>query len=333
MVSVTERGRARLAMDAIPVGAPEDVVILIPVYNDWPSLTSLLGSLDLAIGPWPARILVVNDGSTDPPPEVGSILWSRLVRVDVLELHGNMGHQRAIAIGLAFIQTHLEFRAVVVMDGDGEDRPEDVPRLLDEMAKGGDASAVFAQRTKRSEGLVFRAGYQAYKAIHRPLTGLRVQVGNFSALPRCLISRLVVSSDLWSHYAAAAVRSRAPITLLETSRAPRISGRSKMNAVSLMLHGLSAMAVFGDRIAARLLAGAVALALIAACAVPLASSGVVPGVDLAWDWRMTVVAIGALTQLLATLLVFVFLLLYSRIHAGFIPIRDYETYLQGCWEL
>ena len=80
------------------------------------------------------------------------------------------------------------------MDADGEDNPADVPRLVAELAAQGGRTIVFAQRIRRSEGFVFTFLYQLYRLAHRVLTGIPVQVGNFSIVPCALLDRLVAGS-------------------------------------------------------------------------------------------------------------------------------------------
>ncbi len=104
--------------------------------------------------------------------------------------------ERAIAIGLAYIHNQLACQAVVAMDGDGKDDPRDIDRLLDEFERSDGEAVVFAERARRSEGLLFRAGYLAFRALHRPLTGHGVKFGNFSVLPAKYLKRLSLSSDL-----------------------------------------------------------------------------------------------------------------------------------------
>src|SRR5262249_34330459 len=122
---------------------------------------------------------------------------------------------------------------------------------------------VFAERMKRSESLVFRFFYYLYRHLHFLLTSVRVRVGNFSAIPRQRLESLVAVSELWNHYAAAVFHSRQPYCSIPTQRAHRLSGRSSMNFVSLVAHGLSAISVYREVIGVRLLVLAICLALVA----------------------------------------------------------------------
>jgi hypothetical protein len=248
--------------------APHDRVlsgatIVIPVCNDWSALRLLLCSLDTVAGgcDHPLAVLIVDDGSATPPPPglVDPHARRHLASIELLTLKRNLGHQRAIAVGLAHLQQRGRRDTVVVMDGDGEDDPADVPRLLKRAGDLGLTSVVFAERTTRSEGLGFRAGYFAYRMLHRLATGRVVRIGNFSALPPRCLEPLAVSPELWNHFAATVIRSRMPFELVPTCRRKRLDGRSRMNFVSLVIHGLSSLSVFGDVVGVRLLVATAAL--------------------------------------------------------------------------
>jgi hypothetical protein len=142
------------------------------------------------------------------------------------------------------------------MDGDGEDSPTDIRRLIECYDSNGAKRVVFALRQRRSEGALFQVFYQIYRAIHWLLTGVSVRIGNFSLIPSSHLHRLVVVSDIWNHYAAGVVKARVPIAHVPTSRASRLTGRPKMNFTSLVVHGLSAISVFRDRLGVRLLVAA-----------------------------------------------------------------------------
>ena len=222
------------------------IVVLIPVFNDWPAAARLLIELDRALDSAgrDAHVLLIDDGSSESSDEaLAPPSPSRLRQIDILHLRHNVGHQRAIAIGLSHIEAQIPCEALVVMDSDGEDRPEDVPRLLAELDRHGGRRIIFAERLRRSEGLVFATMYALYRALHVLLTGERVRFGNFSAIPGPLASRLVAMSDLWNHYAAAVIKSRMPYATIVTTRGPRYCGVTKMNYVALVTHGLSAMSV------------------------------------------------------------------------------------------
>ena len=243
----------------------DSLLILIPSFNDWEALRLLLPRIDRAMrgSPWHASVLIVDDASTEPAdPRWPGEPFTAIESVTILHLRCNLGHQRAIALGLYHAHEFTEAAAVLVMDGDGEDRAEDLPALLAEFERSGRREAVFAARTKRMESLAFQFFYQVYRTAHKALTGIEVRVGNFSVLPGAALTRLMAVSDLWNHYAAAVYRARLPRRLLPLARGRRLEGQSRMNFVSLLIHGLAAISVFSDQVSARLLAASSAFAIL-----------------------------------------------------------------------
>ena len=189
---------------------------------------------------------------------------------------------------------------------------------------------VFATRIKRSEGWLFAFFYHLYRALHFLLTGVRVRVGNFSIIPPGSLKRLVAVSELWNHYAAAVHKARLPMEFIPTERAIRLEGLPSMDLISLVVHGLSAMAVFGDRIGVRLLivvcaamGGALAM-LVAVVGIRLWTDLAIPG----WATYVTGLLLVMLTQMLLVILVFVFVILAARNAANVLP-NDYTRLLAG----
>lgn len=311
--------------------------ILIPCFNDADALAILLPAIDdvLHQARIPASVLVVDDGSTrDPAPVLDQLPLERfraLRNLETLVLRRNLGHQRAIAIGLAFLERRRAPLPVVVMDADGEDDPADIPRLVAKSRETGGRAVVFAQRLKRSESRAFRIGYAAFKILHRLLVGRGVNVGNFSLVPPERLSSLVVVSEMWNHYAAAVVKSRQPQVAVPTRRAPRLAGESRMNAVALVIHGLSAISVYADTVGVRLLAacGFLILALCAAAAwviyTRLMTDAAIPG------WATTALGFAAvlLGQAALSVLVFCFVILVGRTAPTFLPARDFPHFIRA----
>jgi len=315
-----------------PAAARNELLVLIPIYNDWAAVGLLLPGLDRALAGagLVADVLLVDDGSTvRPPMEWPAHACRALGRIDVLSLRRNVGHQRAIAIALAFVEQHLRPAVLVVMDGDGEDAPEDVPRLLACLHQNHRSTVVFAERTRRSERLTFRVFYALYRWVHLLLTGIPVRVGNFSVIPSSQLRRLVVVSELWNHYAAAVFKARVPRTSVPTVRAPRLEGKSRMNFVDLVTHGLSALSVHSELIGVRLLVvtaalvGVMASGLLVVLAIRFFTQLAIPG------WTSTVVGILLilLVQAAAFASFFAFLVLHARSQPTFIPLRDYDHFV------
>jgi glycosyltransferase involved in cell wall biosynthesis len=298
------------------------VVFLIPMFNDWEAAELLLRDLDLmpVKDPMPAEVLLIDDGSTQPmPAEFARQPFTGVRSIDILRLRRNLGHQRAIAVGLVFVYLNLACRAVVVMDADGEDRPSDVPLLAEKFNQTGQRSIIFAARAKRLEHALFRLLYQIYRIVHRLLTGDPVRVGSFSIVPFESLSKLVVVPEIWNHYAAAVIRSRLAFESIPIARGRRLVGESKMNFIALLLHGLSAFFVYGDIVGARLLVG-IALALVLELALLAIGSGVRFTTNL--SLYLAVILGIILLQAIPITLILVFTVIGSRASIGFLPIRD-----------
>jgi hypothetical protein len=315
------------------------LVVLVPVFNDWEALGRIVPELDrvLASQPYESYLLIVDDGSSVPRSREflqGRPLVS-IREVEHLRLRKNLGNQRAIAVGLAYVHAHLPCQAVLVMDGDGEDRPSDVSALLRKLEDCGHGHIVFAERTRRSEGLVFTFFYHLYRFLHRLLTGYAVRVGNFSVVPGHFLEHLVVSSELWSHYAACVFRSTIPYVTVPAPRGLRVSGRSHMNFVGLAVHGLSAISLYADIVGVRLLMAASGCVLVL-----LAALGVVVGLRLFTDRAVAgwaTYATGILTVLLLQILLscaaLVVLILGGRVRPGFLPVRDHVYFISHSTKL
>ena len=318
------------------VTKPLDIklMILMPVYNDWQALSLLLPSLEreLKTAGLLANLLLVDDGSTVKlPHSLAEIALPSIESIDVLTLRRNLGHQRAIAVGLSYIEANYPNRSVVIMDADGEDCPKDVPRLVHECLAHDNEKIVFAARTRRSEGLIFTFFYHLYRFVHLLLTGIPVRVGNFSIVPTDTLKRLVAVSELWSHYAAAVHKAKLPMSLIPTERSERLQGTAHMDMVSLVVHGLSAMAVFGDRIGVRLLI-LVSLGMLVAVGGMVGVATIRLTTDLAipgWATYVSGLLLVILMQMLLVVLVFVFVILAARNAVNVIPSRDYVHIMDG----
>lgn len=313
--------------------APLNIIIVAPVYNDWDAVKVLIGEIDSAfkhniIHP---SVILINDGSSVSFPDdlLGSPL-SSISNIDLLSLRRNIGHQRAIAIALTYIFKSYPCDAVIVMDADGEDRPEDIIRLVNLYQQRNCEEVIFAERKRRMEGLLFIFFYRCYQVLHKILTGHSIKVGNFSIIPFHLLSPLVVSPELWNHYAASIYKLRLPYDMLATARGERISGKSKMNFISLVIHGLSAISVFGEIMATRILFAACGItavfifALVAVILIRLFTDLAVPG----WATFSSGLLLVLSLQILATTASFLFFVLNNRNLSSFIPLRDFSLFIE-----
>ena len=159
-------------------------IILIPVYNDWKSVFKLLENIDLQIAEWDAEVfvLIVNDASMEERASA-KLSYTNLKSIRVMNMKRNQGHARCNATGLKFLTEKEDFNYVILMDGDGEDRPEELT-LLFKKSKENPLKMVTANRIKRSEGSFFKVLYECHKIFTYVFTGKLVKFGNYSCLQR-----------------------------------------------------------------------------------------------------------------------------------------------------
>lgn len=312
---------------------PKVVRIVIPILDDWECAFILCRMLNRTFDSFPeysVGLIFVDDGSRIRP-QLSEFEVSSLKEVEILCLLGNVGHQRAIALGLSYVQFTRPCDIVVVMDGDGEDRPEDVPKLLKALEGDDSSFAVFAERQARLESVGFRAGYIMYKILHRILTGMPIRFGNFSALRFSMLPRLTMMPELWVHYAATALISRIPFIALPLSRGKRLGGDSKMRLENLVYHGFSAISIY-PTLNVRILVGSFAISLLLifvagiSIAIRFTTNLAIPG------WTTTILGLSATLLCLVTFTSFLFIFLNLRIRnsAAAMPFQVYQSYIEKC---
>jgi polyisoprenyl-phosphate glycosyltransferase len=304
----------------------EIITILIPVFNDEESLNRLLAELATACKEFPDTtfsVLAVDDGSASLSPIKAPVSF----HLQILHLLRNIGHQKAIAVGLAFIKENSSCDKVLVMDGDGEDRPEDAVALLKE-SMNNPGKIIFARRKSRQEGFGFRLFYRVYKFAFRILTGKRIDFGNFLVMPNLLLDKVVYYSEIWNHIAGGILKAGLPYSSIVTHRGKRYAGNSKMSFHSLLIHGLGAIAVFIEIIASRLLIFSLVLIGFSLLVI-LALIGIRSFTDLAIPgWTSTVISAMLIILLQSFLLSLftIFLYLSSQSQRKFIPAQHYKDY-------
>lgn len=226
-----------------------DVVIVTPVYEDQEASARLFKELVRELGQR-VFVIAVDDGSVRQPLDIASLREAGADGV-VLKLRRNVGHQRAIAIGLGYADEKLlPHQKVIVMDSDGEDLPSTIPDLLAQLDKPM-VDVVVAQRKSRVETFRFKAFYQVYKRFFSLMTGRPISFGNFMALKPAAVRRLVAMQELPIHVAAAVLASKLRTGICPLDRGPRYAGQSKMNFVGLALHGFKALMVFAEDVLVR----------------------------------------------------------------------------------
>lgn len=303
--------------------------IIIPLYNDWDSFVLLaehiISSIDKMIFN-ELSFTVVNDGSTVELPK--EKLKNLKVPIEVLHLTRNLGHQRAIAIGLAHVSTSKKHDAVIVMDSDGEDRPEDISKLVNTLKAQPD-KMIFAKRAKRGEGFIFKFFYGIYKLTFKLLTGKSIAFGNFCIIPSKILYKVVALPEIWNHFSGGIMRSKIDFSTLPLDRGKRLAGNSKMNFTSLVLHGLSAVAVYMDIASVRLLIVSVffifisILGIITVSSIKLFTPFAIPG----WASSVIIGTTSILMQAILISLFLTFLVLNYRMQKLFIPAKHYGDYL------
>jgi len=227
----------------------EDLIIVTPIYEDVAASSRLFKELSISFD-GNVFIVAVDDGSVKEPVSVESMRSVGLNGV-VIKLKRNVGHQRAISIGLSYVAEHISGKQrVVIMDSDGEDTPESIKTLLKPL-ESDDIDVVVAQRKSRVESLKFKAFYVVYKQVFNLLAGRKISFGNFMALKPNAVQRLVAMQELGTHVAGTVLSSKLRIEPMLLDRGARYAGKSKMNFVGLVLHGFKGLMIFAEDVLVR----------------------------------------------------------------------------------
>ena len=221
--------------------------ILIPVYNDWKSVFKLLENINEGLDGWGSDIaeisvIIINDGSTENRPENNS-KFENLISIKIINMKENRGHGRCNAVGLKYINSKEDFDFIIPMDGDGEDRPQEIGSLL---CKGYEdpEKVITANRVKRSEGLIFRILYLFHKYLTFIFTGQMIKFGNYSCLPKHVVSKMVNEAATWSSFSGSLAKTVKDKKSISSERGTRYFGPSKMSFIKLLKHSFSIIAVF-----------------------------------------------------------------------------------------
>ena len=220
------------------------IKILIPVYNDWKSVFKLLENINSKVSKLEDlfSVIIVNDKSTESRPEPPVNLNS-LKSIQIINMRENRGHARCNAAGLKYINEKEDFDYVIPMDGDGEDRPEELNLLIKKIKEYPDA-VVTANRIKRSEGFIFKFCYLAHKYLTLVFTGQTIKYGNYTCLPKSVVNKMVNEPATWSSFSGSLGKIVKDRKSIPSERGTRYFGPSKMSFVKLLKHSLSIIAVF-----------------------------------------------------------------------------------------
>ena len=220
------------------------IKILIPVYNDWQSVFKLLKNInsEISILEGEFSVIIINDSSTESRQELLTDL-DNLRSIQVINMKVNRGHARCNAVGLKYINEKEDFDYIVPMDGDGEDRPEELILLIKKI-KDYPSRVVTANRIKRSEGPIFKFCYFAHKLLTFIFTGRSIKYGNYTCLPKSVVNEMVSEPATWSSFSGALAKVAKDKKSILSVRGKRYFGTSKMNFINLLKHSLSIIAVF-----------------------------------------------------------------------------------------
>ena len=221
-----------------------NIKILIPVFNDWDSLNKLLEEINLIINGLGHNfsVLIINDASTESRSE-NLLSLDNFQSVKVINMKENRGHARCNAAGLKYILENEDFDYVIPMDGDGEDRPQEIRNFVEKI-KDNPNNTIVGERVKRSENLVFKVCYFFHKIITFTFTGKLIKFGNFTCLTKKTVKKLIEDKATWSSFSGSLAKNEINLIKSPSIRGPRYFGPSKMSFLNLIKHSLSIIAVF-----------------------------------------------------------------------------------------
>jgi hypothetical protein len=220
------------------------IKILIPIYNDWRSVFKLLENIDSQIADFEfeVSVLIINDASTESKPEINFNL-NNLKSVQVINMKENRGHARCNAAGLKYINEKEDFDYLIPIDGDGEDRPEELKLFIQKVNEYPD-KVITGDRVERSEGFFFKFCYLAHKYLTFIFTGQSIKFGNYTCLPKSVVSQMIEEPATWSSFSGSLSKISKERKSISSIRGSRYFGPSKMSFFNLIKHSLSIIAVF-----------------------------------------------------------------------------------------
>ena len=220
------------------------IKVLIPIYNDWQSVSKLIDEINnLSTDPkFEISVIIVNDSSNHDRQNDDKD-YENLRSVKILNMKINQGHARCIATGLKYIFEKEDFDYVIPMDGDGEDRPEEINELINQIQNSNNQTIV-GERIKRSENLIFQICYKLHKVITYTFTGKSIKFGNFTCLPKSTVEKLINEKATWNSFSGSLTKVENNLISIPSSRGTRYFGPSKMSFYNLIKHSLSIISVF-----------------------------------------------------------------------------------------
>ena len=220
------------------------IKILIPVYNDWQSVSELLDNIDLSLANvrHEISVLVINDASNHDRVD-NDKTFENIISIKILNMKKNQGHARCIATGLKYIYEKEDFDYVIPMDGDGEDRPDEIKEFINQI-ENSSGKPIVGKRVKRSEGLFFKICYEFHKFFTLTFTGKSIKFGNFTCLPKTTVEKMVNEKATWNSFSGSLTKVENDFIEIPSIRGDRYFGPSKMSFYNLIKHSLSIISVF-----------------------------------------------------------------------------------------
>ena len=218
--------------------------ILIPVYNDWQSVSELLDKIDHNIFgvDHEISVIIVNDASNHDRKEEDKT-FENIQSIKILNMRMNQGHARCIATGLKYIYQKEDFDYIIPMDGDGEDRPEEIKEFINQI-QNSNGKPIVGKRVKRSEGLFFKICYEFHKLITLTFTGKSIKFGNYTCLPKTTVEKMINEKATWNSFSGSLSKLEKDLFEIPSIRGDRYFGPSKMSFTNLLKHSLSIISVF-----------------------------------------------------------------------------------------
>ena len=218
--------------------------ILIPVYNDWQSVSELLDNIDHNISgiDHEISVIIVNDASNHDRKEEDKT-FDNINSIKILNMRMNQGHARCIATGLKYIYQKEDFDYIIPMDGDGEDRPEEIKEFINQI-QNSNGKPLVGKRVKRSEGLFFKICYEFHKLITLTFTGKSIKFGNYTCLPKTTVEKMINEKSTWNSFSGSLSKLEKDLFEIPSIRGDRYFGPSKMSFANLLKHSISIISVF-----------------------------------------------------------------------------------------
>ena len=219
-------------------------IILIPIYNDRESLTKLIEDINSEVKSLNSEIsvIIINDASSQQIIDKYQNT-ENINSIEIVNMKENRGHARCIASGLKYIYEKKEFDYVIPMDGDGEDRPEEIKNFI-ELAEQTDGKPIIGERVKRSESSFFKSCYQFHKFLTLSFTGQSIKFGNFTCLSKTTIEKMLKEKATWNSFSGSLKKIEKDLLTIPSIRGARYFGPSKMSFFNLLKHSLSIISVF-----------------------------------------------------------------------------------------